>query len=445
MNYRHHQSAFTIVELIVAISIAGAMMWFINVLFNDTQRAVSLGIATGEALVTSESISNQLEADAALMKVPNATGNGGFLVILNKTYTANMPALTEIRNGILVQLRPGFYQSETIRSDQLIFITDAAANKFRPTTPRNSNNFSNNITADRARVWYGHVTPTKPDGTDFLAVIQTPASNSFGHLWHFGRQALLMDTTVVGGDTYFDTQMRNSGGSGTTLDRALTDVTDWIYYSSTTPAGTVIDTIDMGTYPDNYLNHTYASSRLRCNVAPDVGDFDSWRIAQTHPYLARNVSDFIVEFAADLVDDYNTATGLYSYEGGVPDGVIDNQPDRDSTSGNIIWYSGFNIAGQSTQVPLSSSTAFWNPGYDPYYGGASGNQIPTAPTDYSVNADAAFVFQYDDNDTATSKWPYLIRIRYRLHDDAGRMRSTGDGNVPTSGRWFEHIIKVNRP
>ena len=90
------------------------------------------------------------------------------------------------------------------------------------------------------------------------------------------------------------------------------------------------------------------------------------------------------------------------------------------------------------------------------------------------NADKKiFVFRVND-DTAfssagnpVSTWPYLIRIRYRLHDTRGRMTSNyraaltdgidndGDGAIDAadaqndedkiSGRWFERIITVNRP
>ena len=43
-----------------------------------------------------------------------------------------------------------------------------------------------------------------------------------------------------------------------------------------------------------------------------------------------------------------------------------------------------------------------------------------------------------------STWPYLIRIRYRLHDSRGSLQSNLNGNT-VLGKWFEQIIKVNRP
>ena len=39
-----------------------------------------------------------------------------------------------------------------------------------------------------------------------------------------------------------------------------------------------------------------------------------------------------------------------------------------------------------------------------------------------------------------TNWPYLIRIRYRIHDVGNRVADTS--GVP--GRVFEHIMSVNR-
>ncbi|MCG8508996.1 MAG: hypothetical protein MI741_07180, partial [Rhodospirillales bacterium] len=56
-----------------------------------------------------------------------------------------------------------------------------------------------------------------------------------------------------------------------------------------------------------------------------------------------------------------------------------------------------------------------------------------------------------------SFWPYLIRVRYRIHDTRGEIGSGGENtgtgvtveNVRTkwvtTGMWFEHILPVNRP
>jgi len=411
-----NRRAFTLMELLVSVAIASALMGFIFFLFDNTQHAISTGIATGNAVVSSETIGDQLEKDADLMRAPNAT-DGGFLIIINKT-------LDPVDIADPTQGGRSITRQETIRTDQLIFIANAGKSPFRAMTPKNDNNFHNDITAAHARIFYGHVTPTQANGTDLPAALQTPIIDSKGHHWLLGRQALLIDpdvaTFTAGTDTHFDgTVVRHSSGAGTALSRALTDVSSLIYGDAATPS-TVVNGLATDPYPTAYLAFTYAGTRLRTNPAPEVGDFESWRIAQTHPSLASNVSDFIVEFAADIDND----------------GLIDTERNGQSSTGNdIFWYSA--ATPGTTDPDFAGSAAGYS--YDPYVDIAN-----PALASYTL-ADAAFIFQYGDDGVATpSAWPYMIRIRYRLHDDAGRIRSTGN-TAPISGRWFEHIIKVNRP
>ena len=47
----------------------------------------------------------------------------------------------------------------------------------------------------------------------------------------------------------------------------------------------------------------------------------------------------------------------------------------------------------------------------------------------------------DRNDRFYCNWPYLLRIRYRLHDGAGRLA----GADSVQGIWFEQVLRVDRP
>ena len=79
------------------------------------------------------------------------------------------------------------------------------------------------------------------------------------------------------------------------------------------------------------------------------------------------------------------------------------------------------------------------------------------------NALASFLWEdaYNTNTKPTiaepkqraTKWPWLIRIRYRLHDERGefegrRIADTtnigGESTKPERGEWFEVIFPVNR-
>jgi hypothetical protein len=197
----------------------------------------------------------------------------------------------------------------------------------------------------------------------------------------------------------------------------------------------------------NYLDTTYRfdNTRLRVNTAPDADltNYDSWAIAQGHPILAQGCSEIIVDFAADL-----NGNGRIDREF---NGGTDN-------NGAIYWYDA-----------LKQGNFVWaNPTTPSYITGTPPQPLVTNNANQRI-----FVFRADDNQeysttgSPVSSWPYLIRIRYRLHDTRGRLESNyaaaltdgldndGDGVIDAvngdadedriSGRWFERIISVPRP
>jgi len=54
---------FTLIEMIVTLSILLVMLGLINFIFRDTQRAVSLGIETGETIGAQRGIASQIRRD----------------------------------------------------------------------------------------------------------------------------------------------------------------------------------------------------------------------------------------------------------------------------------------------------------------------------------------------------------------------------------------------
>ena len=223
------------------------------------------------------------------------------------------------------------------------------------------------------------------------------------------------------------------------------------------------------------VNGTYAPARLLANPTPS-NDYETWQIAQAHAVLNEGCSDFAIEFAADMYGggpaDNNVAVpGGGSFQ---PDGQIDLDQ-----FGNIAWY-GWEQLEDTADFPTRGLRVFppangYPPSVDPFTPG--------------VNASAAFVWRHDrfdpgiynqssrtwdrvtsstssnlnpDNPTnAFCDWPYLIRIRYRLHDAKGQIASgaplfddqnnngSQDAGEPIidsrNGIWFEQIIPVNRP
>jgi hypothetical protein len=157
--------------------------------------------------------------------------------------------------------------------------------------------------------------------------------------------------------------------------------------------------------------------RLHFNPRPNlpnaitVGEF-----AQMHAMLASRVSDFEVAFTADA--DTN--------------GVPDTFSPPDPKAGQLKWYDIDNLPAFSGLADANLNPVL-----------QSGTGLPGG-LDHA--ADVAFVFRHDADpsiaDNVENPWPYLIRVRYRIHDRLGEARALGSDFQ--YGRWFETYIQVNR-
>ena len=114
----------------------------------------------------------------------------------------------------------------------------------------------------------------------------------------------------------------------------------------------------------------------------------------------------------------------------------------------IVWYTSDGMENNPSAPGYDSSKpltfALPNPGV--YRDNVYNDPIPAR---YRTNGTTAFVWRHDDEGgaltgeptTQPSFWPYLLRIRYRVHDSRGRINSCDNQH----GIWFEHIVRVNRP
>ena len=486
----HGTGAFTLIELIVALSVSALLIFFVGRLFSDVGDAVALGINKTEMAANSNTISDAIHGDALAMvgAGPSATVPlaDGILVILNHEITAPIRSRTSSDGEIV---RP-------VRSDQLLFIRDVAvgtADALEPLVATHQNTYagSSNPAANLARVWYGHLRRTHEFGGDTYDYDWPPSPDTVGDLgtkgsagseinlwangWILGRQVLFLRAGgVPPPNTHADSALYNApisggfvgdqtlkdvfGNSPPPAYYALADVAAMDLSGTGDPNNAIIGTnpaTDGGylirpflgptSYAQRAYHLTFGIERLRVNPAmprslerqkPKSSRFESWRAAQIHPHLMANVSDFIVEFAADIVDDPPPLAPL-----GFPDNFPDNAPDKDNT-GNIIWYSHyFGSLPLLNQGALPSYPAYQaNPTYtqDPYTGGSQIN-LP--------NASGAFVWRHDaDASPPQFAWPYLIRIRYRLHDERGILGEAAQTATTAAdpGLWFEQIIAVNR-
>lgn len=490
MPTRPRQHGFTIIELIVTMAILGLMLFMVSRLFNDTSIAVTTSVQTSKAIATSRSINEQFTNDANEMVGPGdpATEDAGYIVIVQ--HALRDVTMIDPRNLSEINV-------EELRSDQLLFIRDAEG--LRSMTPQSAGSYRTNLmgmAGDRAKVWYGHGQRTQPDGTLYTGGDgNVDADNyiggddaqldSVGNNLIFARQAMLFNPTDMTLDTstgdvfgpiartpaalstyihapsaYYNAAVNGSGfpGAPDPAYLGLTDVTGQVYGPAGTP-GTLLyqltdATLAVADHNNNYMATTYRvnTSRLRVNPAPNAEDtnYASWAIAQGHPILAQSCSEIIIDFAADLNGD----------------GRIDTEFGGQSATADaaIYWYDTLRRDPSNPTQLLNPTTSFVWQRPDP--------NVAFAPVVFNTGVKKIFVFRVDDDEphpgpigtpADNSCWPYLIRIRYRLHDTRGRLTSTyrtfrrdgidNDGDNVTdeddeeriSGRWFERIISVPRP
>lgn len=471
MPTRPRPLGFTIIELMVTLTILGLMLFLVNHLFNDTSRAVTTSVQASKTIAQSRSINEQLTLDADAMVGPdsNLANEGGYIVIIQQRLLGvpmlDPQTLAEVPNPV------------TLRSDQLLFIRDTTGSGLRSMTPKRADRYGTDLaisssTSPRAKVWYGHVQRTEPNGTPRTGANtglgqSAAGADRIGSNLILGRQAMLFNPPglVTASDVYADTAyylspVRNFVGAPASPQsyKGFTDVTALSYSTLVTQLTNGTDDAFPGSTDNgDYLATAYpnANQRLHVNPAPDATDtnYASWAIAQSHPILAQSCSEIIIDFAADL----NGNGRIDRQRGGDP------TPGTGDTTGPIFWYDALANTNFGTgtgqvqwrqQSPATDFIQPWN----------SVNLGPNARAFiFRVDDAAAFSGTLGTPGSEHSYWPYMIRIRYRLHDTRGRLTSNepsalrdgldndGDsvldetGEDRISGRWFERIISVPRP
>jgi len=473
---------FTLMEMMVSLLIAGIMTGLIYVIFNSVSEGVSRGIHVSTVIQNSRMVGDQLQRDMIRMVPPgdpNSESTGVLVVTQGVEQGVPMP---EPRSADFE-----LNTLEDIRRDQLAFIRYTAdpstATTIKPMTGDDVEDYTHAARGDYARVWYGHV--ERPDPVDT------------GLNWILGRQALLLtawDTNIDSNvpswyvnEPFYDSQIPSgnepAGAPNPTLLQAgHTDVFMDVGAFGGSPGpppdrhpvqrgleflmapSTGVLTPNSGNYSDyreqahrlafGLLNNPLivdpAFSTLNSNAENPL---NPWHVNRTHAAFMENVSDVAVEFAADIDP---------------ADGDVDRVPSDISIAGitvpadSIKWYGHYynDPAEDERRLPGGGTGGFdpslpvvfkVDPAYAPYDDGDPNppqvEQTSGGTVDMTAAA-ATFVWMNDETGSAFVDWPYLLRVRYRLHDKVGRYRSslpTGDGgSEPVNGRWFEQILPVRR-
>ncbi len=513
MQQRSLHHGFTLVELLVAVALTALIIGFVNQLLNSTTTAVSRGVQFGDIIANNRAISERLFEDGQAMVAPQpATADGnpaGMLVIFGREINRGltgvyMPVATT--SDTKSEKNPDSTPPNlpyAVRSDQLMFIKQNGDPIVETLTPVSDTSFAGKRqhAASYSKLWWGHLQRTPADGSLLtpptaganpsalpLDSDNPDGENYAGWGWILGRQELFFtdptpfptplppedrpfNVPLVHVDgVYWDSQINAPAGyflggpaiaeqknwgsfsdvSKHPLDAGRrTALTPLALIAETSADGIFFDGMPDTVYRQQAYNMLFPEERLRVNDHP-AAPYDAWRIAQMYPYVSQGVSDFIVEFAADA-----NADGIVDFDG---DGNYLNGPEPTVTAGTeprTFWYSSqypptYAGVGPSNFTFSNYASAATITGANIQPPTTVGANLPYDPAPAVTNADAAFVWRHDYPDN----WPYLIRIRYRVHDTRGEVRTTQDTGLGTfsytgndeaqAGRWFEVILPVNR-
>ncbi len=441
---------FTVVELLTAVFVTMIMMLLISRIFSDTSGAVGDGIHVARALANTRSIHDQVVVDFQNLLGPRQPGTdapAGPMIIVNRKY-----------DGVPFLLPGGGEGTRSVRSDQLLFIKQAGgSNPIKATTPGRDDSFFNPATAQYARVFYGHgrvLTPTFSPGSPPSVATNTQvigATSGVGMLpathWVLTRQSLLFTgqerlTELAGTvDNFVQSFVVGSAVAGTgsthnTIEGSVSDVSNVLLDQVTgvqMSGAWLEDDMPNGNYETNALAMIYNSGaepmvRRQLNEVASAGSHSvrsltGPNVAQTHPFLSGNCSDFIIEFAGDY-DPIDSDLDTFETPA---DGAGD--PSQPGERRQIRWYSTMGVHRYAENVNASDVIVNNNNTF---------NHTIDPSALLSTAANAGYViFRHD----VPSSWPWYVRIRYRLHDDNGRVMGRGN----ESGKWFEHVVALPRP
>ena len=538
---------FTLIEMIVAVSVMSLMLALAARIFYDAQKVVSRGRQTSQIIAEARALSQPFLDDARKMYVYEAPLGGntpGCLVIVQQL--ADGVRFPNTQGPVLSQDKwldefaddaddakfraadPTMYRENIdadskleirMRTDQIAFFRNAKG--LESLTSGTDKQYDSLAKARTARVWYGHVWPDEAGAPSSGATNDRPGDAKYdvASQLTLGRQALLLvdntsQTTYPNGDSgslgtasgplnriaTFGTSVASSLSDGRhdVFDLNTYNVSGNTYssyddsgtgsapqpslfrtptFGSPAPAqpslfgnagGAAAGTLPNATYVAIARDWTFElpGSRLRAaTTLPDdftSGIFTADQVAKLHGAISTHVADFAIDFAADWEDNGDRTTNPANSS--TPDNIWpDGEPDHND-DGSIRWYSAVlpnpdtdldGLGDAAPALPVTSGI----PGTVPMFSLGAVSATTSNPFHTTVGTREIFVWSHtgDNPDTnATSApdtvegsapyWPYLIRIRYRLMDGKGELRTTHPvTGEPVVGRWFEQIIPVPRP
>lgn len=460
---RNAPTGMSLVELLVALTLAVGLALLAFNLFGITQSAARSGIQRSTLVQQALSAETRLRNDFADMIGPNRALNapaGAILVI---------PGL---REGTL-PVPGGGATKFWLRSDQLVFFYDAQNGGLAPGTGNGQAMTSLTkigVKSSQAKVWIGHV---RRDTVEPESALD----------WTLGRQATLLvdpDMSVVNTPANLNTSLILSplGTGNDKLDIAafgLEEIANWmrgLYAPAGNPPAAPPDTAMINAFavPPAPATGVLLATQLPSVVTQPQNNTDGGLTAADilggHRIFLSHVSEIVVQYTVDTASD----------------GFMDTIGSSRQT-GPLLWYPQDSAFTYLLSGPVAPAPKVFYPQDDQprvvhlgYYQGpddptkyftTNGNKSPypnfggtlTAPQyAAAMTAYAAHHNGWRPSSAAPpaqSKWPRMIRIRYRLHDSDGAVNSVNE-EFATNGRdnafgnrcsgiWFEHVFAVPYP
>ncbi len=425
----------------------------------------------------------------------------GFLAIVQRVVQAPLTFEDGIRG-----------ETRFIRSDQLMFVYDQnsdldAGNKRLPAlAPSSQYSFAgdqrDSENAEYVRMWYGHVlqlrdtdNPCDLSNSDYqeLELGNTAGPNNPNILaqdWILGRHALFLTDSnknpappyfpygpYVGSENFHPiaaapvSQANNSPRlADGVADVANITLDELINGTAAYPTAGLDARPSLAVYQSSVLSMMFTQLPLMTASKPrdykNGGHMNAWDYSPSHTYFMGGVSDFIVEFAGDLTQGWFTGVPTVANTG------ADGELDRDA-DGRIKWYAapitGFtnwNSAGPDAAFNEDRPRTYPTPSsgtdpdeYAPLVPQTITNGMFSPRQNSSTSAQAAFVWTHKPTGSPAiagdfTQWPWMLRIRYRLHDRRGDFEGrqlTEDPNTwlqltepqTEPGVWYETILPVN--
>ena len=429
---------------------------------------------------------------------PPPPSPGGFLAIVQRVVEAPLT----IEDGIRGRTR-------WVRSDQIMFVydqnsgIDANDKRLPALAPSSQYSFTgdqrDSENAEYVRMWYGHVLqlrdtddPTSITNYDDIELGSRTGQgnpNILAQDWVLGRHALFLTDPVdpvtgspipfpfgpfVASDVFHPVAALQVNGppNSPRLANGMADVAnisldELIYGPTANPSAGLDDLPSSAICQNRILAMMFTQLPLLTASKPrdykDGGFMTAWDYAPSHTYFMGGVSDFIVEFAGDLAQD--SFSGPLNATNIGPDGDL----DRDG-SGRIKWYAAPQFTNcdwwppnrYNEDRPITYPTPPSGNGinqYAPYVTPGIVNTYFSSRQNHVNGNQAAFVWTHKPTGTSSftgdfTQWPWMLRIRYRLHDRRGQFEGRELIEDPLTnqpvtepqtepGVWYETIIPVN--